>query len=110
MHCEEVSRLRNCNALSWSAMTVADRGSPSIMETSPTIAARAQNRNNPPFTARRIHDHFEQASFKPIAAVPRISGIKKLLAGQKGTRRRGCEQTARQLRRQAGQRVHGWPA
>jgi hypothetical protein len=66
--------------LSWkslTAMTDADRGCRSMMESAPAISPGIENGQDPLFTPKRSYDDFEKAPFEPVATVAGISGGKK---------------------------------
>jgi hypothetical protein len=57
------------------AMTDADRGRPSMMESSPAISPGPRMAKDPLVALRRSYDDFEQTSFKPVATVAGIPGV-----------------------------------
>ncbi len=74
------------NSQSLMAMTDADRGCRSMMDSSPAISPgprMAKIRCSP---ARRSYDDFEKASFEPVATVAGIPAGKKRVTGTETTR------------------------
>ena len=69
------------NSQSLMAMTDADHGCRSMMDSSPAISPgprMAKIRCSP---ARRSYDDLQKASFEPVATVAGITGGKKRIAG-----------------------------
>ena len=85
------------NSQSLMAMTDADHGCRSMMDSSPAISPgprMAKIRCSP---ARRSYDDFEKASFEPVATVAGIASGKKRIAGSQMTQFRARKQLSRQL-------------
>ena len=101
------------------AVTVAERGAPSIIDSSPTMAPAPRIGENALAAGRRATLSLEQAVVDPIAAVARIAGEEQHLVG--GERRRVApwrkardDQIVRKCRQQVvgcrGRRIwHGGP-
>jgi hypothetical protein len=85
----------------------ADRGIPSIIESSPTSES-GPNREDALTAFRREYAGLEQAILDPVAGVTGISGQEQHLVGDERYAARLLEQAARQFRWQLGEQVSRW--